>query len=211
VQSVMDFRYVRVGASLFTYQEDDWVQETNEGMDHAANNSYWEQISFRHPYRLRSRTRDLKLRSRPDFAPYRQIQRRRIFETDLDTDSTLEQSSDEESGSDSDEQRSPDLRSEEVSSPESLASRSENTISDPMLSEEDPSSEDQTSYAGDNSPVSGSSTGFDDSVAVPKQDGWTDPESASDDSSNSSAKSDGHGEWPVTPHGDLAKLTWMVF
>lgn len=180
VQKVMDSRYMRVGASFFMYQEGDWVQETDEGIVRTQKTPYWEQISFRHPYRLRSRTKDLEVKTRPKFTWYQQdsdtddstLDQSSNDESGSDTDdSTLQQFSDEESGSDSDEQQLSESLREDYSSPESLASNSEDTTSE-----------------------SESSGGSSDSDVISGHNDRSSSESASDNSPSPPTKSDGHGE-----------------
>lgn len=180
VHKVLESRYIRVGASLFMYQDGVWVQEMNNRMGHDKKTSYWDQISFRHPYRLRSRTKVLESVSRPIFTRYlasdtddSTTQQTSDEESDSDFDeSAFQQFSDEESELDPDEQQVSEL-DENYSSPESLASYSEDTTTESGLSE-DPC----------------------DTGIISEDDGQSSSELASDNSSNHSDKHDDHGEWP---------------
>lgn len=130
VDYVTDPCYIRVGASIFSKQEDDWMQCVEDEQDCFRHTPYWEQISFRHPYRLRSRRKDLRHRSRPAFTKYQRTKQRQDPRLSSDTDdSTAEQLSEDDSGSESSEQSSREYIGEGVSTPESLASSSAGTSS----------------------------------------------------------------------------------
>lgn len=183
LQKVMNSRYMRVGASFFVYEKGGWAQEKDKTSVSAQRTAYWEQISFRHPYRLRSRTKDLSLKSRPLFTWYQRGYP--IPDTDDSTsqqssddgsdsdfdDSPFEQFSDEESESDPDERPTSELLDEDYSSPDSLASYSDDTISEPGYSE-------QSSDPG----------------VISEQDGQSSSESVSSNRLSPLDTPDGHGE-----------------